>query len=61
MPQMPTPRANSQVTDIRKTMSSMNETAKPRYHHFGVRCRTTELILSVTVAVVWPGATTGGL
>src|SRR5262245_22136084 len=39
----------------------LNEMAKPRYHHFGVLRSTTELILSVTVPGVWPGATTGGL
>src|SRR5215207_4630680 len=61
MPQMPTPLANSQVTETRNTISSENDTAKPAYHHFGVFWRTTSLILSVTVAVVWPGATTGGL
>src|SRR4029077_21085598 len=59
-PQMPTPFKNSQVTDIRKTMSTMKESAKPAIHHFGVRCSTTLLILSVTVAGVWPGATSGG-
>src|SRR5215210_4141653 len=35
---------------------------KPAYHHVGVRrARTIELILSVTVPKVWPGAITGGV
>src|SRR5215218_10423230 len=35
---------------------------KPAYHHIGVRRpRTIELILSVTVPKVWPGAITGGV
>src|SRR5262249_6968134 len=59
-PQMPTPLRNSQVTAVRKTISSEKAAAKPSSHHFGVRLvRMTSLILSVTVPAVWPGATIG--
>src|SRR5829696_7532109 len=61
MPQMPTPFANSQVTQKRNSIRRLKEMPKPTYHHFGVLRSTTELILSVTVPGVWPGATTGGL
>src|ERR1700693_4502802 len=39
-----------------------NAMRKPIHHQRGVRrARTIELILSVTVAKVWPGAITGGV
>src|ERR1044071_4140377 len=59
-PQIPPPLANSQVTEARKTIRIMNEIPKPRYHQRGVRRSTTELIWSVTVPGVCPGATIGG-
>ena len=43
-------------------MTSRNDTANPMIHHFGGRrCRTIELILSVTEPNVWPGAITAGV
>src|SRR4051794_12856517 len=60
-PQMPTPLRNSQVTAVRKTISSEKAAAKPSSHHFGVCLRRmTSLILSVTVPALWPGPTIGG-
>jgi hypothetical protein len=40
---------------------SIKLTANAKYHHLGVFRRTTELIFSVTVVTVWPGAMIGML
>src|SRR6202035_2091397 len=51
-PKIPTPRQNSQVTEVRNIIMKRKEMAKARYHQRGIFRRTTELILSVTVAEV---------
>ena len=61
IPQMPTPTTSSQVTAKFSSITSANAIANPTHHARGVRrVSTIELIRSVTEAMVWPGATTGG-
>ncbi len=60
MPQMPMPTASRYAIDIIRTLTSANAIAKPNHQPSDVlRVSTIALILSVTVAKVWPGAMTG--
>jgi hypothetical protein len=60
MPQMPTPRANSQTSDSSSTMTIENETPSAPTHHSGVLPKTTLLTWSVIEPASCPGAITGG-
>ena len=60
-PQMPMPLTTRYATDTKSSSVSANATLKPAYQPSDVfRVRTIELILSVTVPKVCPGAITGG-
>ena len=62
LPQMPIPVNTRLVSETRSSPVRSSATPKPAYHHIGVRrARTIELILSVTVPKVCPGAITGGV
>ena len=61
MPQIPTPVKSSLVSACSSSITSRKEAPNAAHHQRGVRSKTIELILSVTVPAVWPGATIGCL